>query len=680
MGIDVSQFVQAFLEESFEGLDLMESELLDDEILDSSCNGERINTIFRAAHSIKGSAGTFGFGFVGEFTHGVETLLDRIRSGQRPLTEDARALLLEAVDRIRDMLIAARDKSPLDNEAIERTRKAIDAMLESEPGDAPAAAARESREKSAAPAESRWRIRFSPHRSLFATGNDPLRILGFLRDLGTLAIECDDSALPKLAELEPESCYLRWTLELEGPATEAQVREAFEWVEDQCDLEITRIDAPAADTSRDSEAAADASSLEGAADEPASTDAARAGRADQDRRRAADRRNDAGSIRVAVEKIDQLVNLVGELVISQAMLETIARTDFEDFDAVHLERLRQGLAQLERNTRELQEAVLGVRMIPINFVFSRLPRLVRDLASTLGKEVNLVLEGEDTELDKGVIEKLADPLTHMVRNAIDHGIEKPDARVRAGKPRAGTLKIRAAHQGGNIVIEVSDDGAGLNRERILAKAAERGLNVPENPSDREVWQLICTPGFSTAEKITDISGRGVGMDVVRQNIEAIKGRLEIDSTPGHGTRMTIRLPLTLAILDGMSVRVGDEIFIVPLTAILESLQPKADQVYTISGRGRVLNLRGDYVPLVSLSDVFHLPSSREQIEDGICVVVESAEDRAALFVDELIAQHQVVIKSLETNYRRVPGISGATILGDGRVALILDVDMLTQMH
>src|SRR5690606_15908458 len=328
MGIDVSQFVQAFLEESFEGLDLMESELLDDEILDSSCNGERINTIFRAAHSIKGSAGTFGFGFVGEFTHGVETLLDRIRSGQRPLTEDARALLLEAVDRIRDMLIAARDKSPLDNEAIERTRKAIDAMLESEPGDAPAAAARESREKSAAPAESRWRIGFSPHRSLFATGNDPLRILGFLRDLGTLAIECDDSALPKLAELEPESCYLRWTLELEGPATEAQVREAFEWVEDQCDLEITRIDAPAADTSRDSEAAADASSLEGAADEPASTDAARAGRADQDRHRAADRRNDAGSIRVAVEKIDQLVNLVGELVISQAMLETIARTDF----------------------------------------------------------------------------------------------------------------------------------------------------------------------------------------------------------------------------------------------------------------------------------------------------------------------------------------------------------------
>ncbi|HEX6993046.1 MAG TPA: chemotaxis protein CheA [Gammaproteobacteria bacterium] len=684
MSIDLSQFVQAFLDESFEGLDLMESELLDDEILDTSRNGERINTIFRAAHSIKGSAGTFGFGFVGEFTHGVETLLDQVRSGRRALTEEARALLLEAVDRIREMLIAARDGSPLDRDAVEQTRSAIGALLETEEGAATAAGdGTEKRAKASAPA--RWNIRFLPHRSLFATGNDPLRIFGYLRDLGTLELSCDDAALPALAELDPESCYLRWTLELTGPAAEAQVREAFEWVEDQCDLEVSRIDASAqraADASPGAAAATDASGAPAAtdADEPASADAAQAGRAGADRRRTADRRNDSGSIRVAVEKIDHLVNLVGELVISQAMLETIARADVDEFDAVHLERLRQGLAQLERNTRELQEAVLGVRMIPISFVFSRLPRVVRDLAARLGKEVDLVLEGEETELDKGVIEKLVDPLTHMVRNAIDHGIEKPDARERAGKPRAGTLKLRAAHQGGNIVIEISDDGAGLNRERILAKAAERGLPVPENPSDRDVWQLICKPGFSTAEQITDVSGRGVGMDVVRQNIESLNGRLEIDSTQGQGTRMTIRLPLTLAILDGMSVRVGDEIFIVPLTAILESLQPKPEQLYTISGRGRVLNLRGDYVPLLSLRDVFHLPSNREQAEDGIVVVVESAEDRAALFVDELIAQHQVVIKSLETNYRRVPGISGATILGDGRVALILDVDMLTQMH
>jgi len=675
MSIDLSQFVQAFLDESFEGLDLMESELLDDEILDTSRNGERINTIFRAAHSIKGSAGTFGFGFVSEFTHGVETLLDQVRGGRRELTEDARALLLEAVDRIREMLIAARDGSPLDRDAVEQTRHAIDALLATKSGAAAAAAGDGSAKQSAASGAARWRIRFSPHRSLLATGNDPLRIFGYLRDLGTLELRCDDSALPRFGELEPESCYLSWTLELTGPAREAQVREAFEWVEDQCDLEIGRIDAPAAASS--GAAATDVSSAD---DEPAATEPALAAGTRPDRRRTPDRRSDSGSIRVAVEKIDHLVNLVGELVISQAMLETIARADVDEFDVVHLERLRQGLAQLERNTRELQEAVLGVRMIPISFVFSRLPRVVRDLAARLGKEVDLVLEGEETELDKGVIEKLVDPLTHMVRNAIDHGIEKPDARERAGKPRAGTLKLRAAHQGGNIVIEISDDGAGLNRERILAKAAERGLPVPENPSDRDVWQLICKPGFSTAEQITDVSGRGVGMDVVRQNIESLNGRLEIDSTQGQGTRMTIRLPLTLAILDGMSVRVGDEIFIVPLTAILESLQPRPEQLYTISGRGRVLNLRGDYVPLVSLSDVFHLPSSGKQVEDGIVVVVESADDRAALCVDELIAQHQVVIKSLETNYRRVPGISGATILGDGRVALILDVDMLTQMH
>ena len=683
MSIDLSQFVQAFLDESFEGLDLMESELLDDGILDTSHNDERINAIFRAAHSIKGSAGTFGFGFVGEFTHGVETLLDQIRSGRRALTEEARALLLDAVDRIREMLIAARDGGEHDRDAVERTRNAIAALLDTEP--AAAAGAQDSSGERATPsAAARWRIRFAPHRSLFATGNDPLRILGFLRDLGTLEIRCDDSALPALAELDPESCYLRWTLELTGPVTEAQVREAFEWVEDQCDLEITSaLAAESADgAARDTEDEADASSVDVAGDapEPASPDAPGAGRTGTDRRRITDRRNDSGSIRVAVEKIDHLVNLVGELVISQAMLETIARSDLEEFDAVHLERLRQGLAQLERNTRELQEAVLGVRMIPISFAFSRFPRLVRDLAATLGKEVDLVLEGEETELDKGVIEKLVDPLTHMVRNAIDHGIEKPEARARAGKPRAGTLRLRAAHQGGNVVIEITDDGKGLDRERILAKAAERGLPVPENPSDRDVWQLICMPGFSTAEKITDVSGRGVGMDVVRQNIESLNGRLEIESVPGQGTRMTIRLPLTLAILDGMSVRVGDEIFIVPLTAILESLQPRPEQLYTISGRGRVLDLRGDYVPLLSLRDVFRLPSGRERIEDGIVVVVESAQDRAALFVDELIAQHQVVIKSLETNYRRVPGISGATIFGDGRVALILDVDMLTQMH
>ncbi|HEX6999714.1 MAG TPA: chemotaxis protein CheA [Gammaproteobacteria bacterium] len=666
MQIDVSQFVQAFLEESFEGLDLMERELLSQDLL-GSADHERINAIFRAAHSIKGSAGTFGFAAVGEFTHGVETLLDQIRAGSRPLTEEVRALLLEAVDRIREMLVAARDGSQHDADAAAQTRAAIAELLAAAPEDEaetgePAAPA------PTAPAagsghESRWRIEFRPHAELMTTGNDPLRIFGYLSELGALEVQCDAAALPPLAELNAEHCYLRWTLELRAAGlTEARVREAFEWVADACELAVTCLDpAPAAG--------------------PAAAEAAPAEQPGERRRRGpADRRADSSSIRVAVDKVDNLVNLVGELVISQAMLSTIAEAEPDDFDAVRVERLRQGLAQLERNTRELQEAVLSVRMMPISFVFSRFPRLVRDLAGTLGKKVELVVEGEDTELDRGVIEKLVDPLTHIVRNAVDHGIEPPELRERAGKPESGTLRLKAAHQGGNIVIEVSDDGKGLDRERILRKAAECGLSVPDNASDRDVWQLICTPGFSTAERITDISGRGVGMDVVKRNIESINGRLDIDSTPGAGTRMTIRLPLTLAILDGMSVRVGDEIFILPLTAILESLQPSREQLHTISGRGRVLRLRGEYLPLVRLSDVFNLPARHERDEDGIIVVVESAQDRAALAVDELIAQHQVVIKSLERNYRRVPGISGATIMGDGRVALILDVDMLTRIH
>lgn len=686
MSIDLSQFVQVFLDESFEGLDVMENELLDDGILDVAENHERINTIFRAAHSIKGSAGTFGFGSVGEFTHGVETLLDQVRSGQRPLTEEARAQLLEAVDRIREMLIAARDGTEVDGDAVERTRRAIQALLETDAAGAPEAdtqqtdTSAENAQANATAGCATWRIEFAPQASLLATGNDPLRIFSYLRDLGTLDVRCNDADLPAFEVLDAESCYLKWTLELRGPVDDAAVREAFEWVEDQCELVISRIDGPASDEEAVASESGDTDAITPSSDLDAAAESDAAAAAQTERRRTTDRRNESSSIRVAVEKIDTLVNLVGELVISQAMLETIGQAEPEDFDAAQLERLRQGLAQLERNTRELQDAVLSVRMIPINFVFSRFPRLVRDLASTLGKEVELVVEGEETELDKGMIEKLADPLTHIIRNAIDHGIEKPDDRVRASKRRSGTLKLRAAHQGGNIAIEITDDGAGLNRERILAKAAERGLSVPEHPSDRDVWQLISTPGFSTAEQITDVSGRGVGMDVVRQNIESINGRLEIESTPGQGTRFTIRLPLTLAILDGMSVRVGDEIFIVPLTAILESLQPQPEQLYTVTGRGRVLNLRGDYVPLVSLSDVFRVEGRHERVEDGIVVVVESAEERAALFVDELIAQHQVVIKSLETNYRRIPGISGATILGDGRVALILDVDMLTQMH
>jgi two-component system chemotaxis sensor kinase CheA len=380
------------------------------------------------------------------------------------------------------------------------------------------------------------------------------------------------------------------------------------------------------------------------------------------------------SIRVSVEKVDQMINLVGELVITQSMLAEIA----SHLDAVLHENLINGLALLERNTRELQESVMSVRMMPINFVFSRFPRLVRDLAGKLDKKVQLKMVGEGTELDKGLIEKISDPLTHLVRNSLDHGIEMPDERIAKGKDPQGTITLRAAHQGGNIVIQVVDDGAGLNRERILAKAHEKGIPVGDNMSDADVWQMIFAPGFSTAAVITDVSGRGVGMDVVKRNIEGLGGRVEIASKSGEGSTITIRLPLTLAILDGLSIAVGDQIYIVPLSFIIESLQPKAEDIKEISGQGQVIHVRGEYLPLIALHKVFGITPRVANPAEGILVLLEAEGKKVALFVDDLVGQHQVVIKSLETNYRKVVGVSGATIMGDGRVAMIMDVGALVK--
>ena len=385
--------------------------------------------------------------------------------------------------------------------------------------------------------------------------------------------------------------------------------------------------------------------------------------------------HEQNSIRVSVEKVDQLINLVGELVITQAMLAQTASSG----DAALGERLQFALAQFDRNTRELQEAAMSIRMMPISSVFNRFPRVVRDLAARLGKTVELQTSGETTELDRGLIEKIVDPLTHLVRNSLDHGIESAAERIAAGKPAAGSILLSASHQGGNIVIEVSDDGRGLSRERILAKARERGMAVPENPADNEVWNLIFEPGFSTAQAVTDVSGRGVGMDVVRSNIAALGGRVEIHSTTGVGTRMTVRLPLTLAILDGLSIACGEEMFILPLTCIVESMRPAAGAVRTVTGRGRVLQVRGEYLPVVALHEVLGIPGAQQREEDGIVVIVDAHDCRLALFADELVGQHQVVIKSLERNWRKVEGVSGATILGDGRVALILDAAELARM-
>jgi two-component system chemotaxis sensor kinase CheA len=384
---------------------------------------------------------------------------------------------------------------------------------------------------------------------------------------------------------------------------------------------------------------------------------------------------ESSSIRVSVEKTDQLINLVGELVITQAMLDQLG----SDIDITHNERMQRALGQLSRNTRQLQEAAMSLRMLPINQIFSRFPRLIRDLAGKLQKEVDLVMEGEHTELDKGLIEKLSDPLTHIVRNSIDHGIETMAERAAAGKPPRGQLRLRAFHQGGNIVIEVEDNGRGLNREKILAKASERGLPANPEMSDAEVWQLIFEPGFSTAEAVTDISGRGVGMDVVRRNIAEMSGRVDLESSAGHGSRVTIRLPLTLAILDGMLVEVGDETYVIPLASIVESLQPAAASVSSIGGSGQVVKVRDEYVPLVVLYEIFNIRPRFTRAADAIVVLLESVNGVFALQVDALAGQSQIVIKSLESNYRRVPGFFGATILGSGHVAMILDIDTLLRM-
>ena len=382
------------------------------------------------------------------------------------------------------------------------------------------------------------------------------------------------------------------------------------------------------------------------------------------------------SIRVSVEKVDQLINLMGEIVITQAMLMQATQDD----ESLRNERLQNSLHQFERNTQDLQEAVMAIRMMPISFVFSRFPRMVHDLAFKLNKQVELKTVGDATELDKGLIEKIADPLTHLVRNSLDHGIESPEKRIEVGKEPRGTITLRAFHQGGNVLIVVSDDGAGLNRARILQKAVERGLQHTENMSDQDICGLIMEPGFSTAEAITDLSGRGVGMDVVKRNITDLGGRVELESAEGYGTRVTIRLPLTLAILDGLSVAVGGETYIIPLNAILESLPGSAADIKAVSNGQLVVKVREEYIPIVALHQVFHVATKITDPHQGILVLLEGDGKKIALFVDELISQHQVVLKSLESNYRKVPCVSGATIMGDGRVALILDVAALVRTN
>ena len=671
--MDMKEIHDIFFEESEEGIDVMESGLLGLE--PGNADPELINTIFRAAHSIKGGAATFGFTAISEFTHGVETLLDQLRSNQRAVSEDLIEVLLGAVDCVRGMLAALKDDAELDLNSVTECQEKINALLGSAPVTSAAEPVAGTDEAMAQkPGVKTWDIEFRPDANIFKTGNEPIRIFRELESLGKLNVFAELAEDVEFDSVDPENCYCGWVLELEADVDAEAIEAAFEWVKEQCDLKI-HCRNPQADATADTGAVESANTVAQLEPPKSESNAAKPTAAPA----AASR--DSGSIRVNIDKIDALLNLVGELVITQSML---ARFGENGGERGANSGLRDGLMVLERHTRELQESAMQIRMLPISSSFSRFKRLVRDISSKLGKKVELVLSGEDTELDKTVLEKMSDPLVHLVRNSLDHGIEMPEQRLAAGKPEVGTLKLSAYHEGGSIVIEVEDDGAGLNAKRIHQIAIERGVvSETEQLSEEQIHHLIFQPGFSTAEAVSDLSGRGVGMDVVRRNIADLGGRIDIHSEQGKGSCLKIRLPLTLAILDGQLVRVGDDVYIFSLRSIVETVLVPPNQIKRLAGGSVVYRLREDYIPVVRLRERFNLncsaPRKTYLESDGeLMVVVESDGKRLGLFVDELLDQQQVVIKSLEENYMPVTGLAGATILGDGNVAMIIDVPGLVR--
>ena len=637
MTFDMSQFLATFYEESFEGLDIMETELLALDVGEADL--ETINTIFRAAHSIKGGSGTFGLHDVANFTHVMETLLDEMRDGKRDVTQNGVTILLESVDVLREMLSALQAEDSLDVERISIVKQKLDDLLAggSEETSSPSAVVETAIEPTDANVGgSGWVINFRPHLEMLQTGNDPVRMFRELNALGELKTEIDLSQLPEFLMMEPENCSLSWTLTLLGDINKSDIEEVFDWVEDECDLTISPLEA----TSTENPTVGD-SSVADLTNETVTADAptdvvsiASPNTKSKDKPVAAKAKRKAttesSSIRVSIDKVDELINMVGELVITQSMLSQLGEE--EDFGEAEIEKLKSGLMQLERNTREMQENVMRIRMLPISFVFQRFPRLVHDLSAQLDKKIELILSGESTELDKTVMEKIGDPLVHLVRNSLDHGIEQPEVRVASGKPETGAIHLNAYHEGGNIVIEITDDGAGLNLEKILSKAKSSGIvNDNDNLSEEEIADLIFRPGFSTADVVSDVSGRGVGMDVVRRNIRALGGTVDVKTQAGKGSVFTIRLPLTLAILDGQSVVVGDEVYIVPLVAIIESVQVDTSLVSGITGQAEVYRLRDEYIPIVKLCDVFNVDPLHDNMEDGLLVVVE-AEGKKSCFI------------------------------------------------
>ena len=676
MTIDMSQFFQVFFDEADELLAEKEKLLLAVDV--SSPDPEDLNAIFRTAHSIKGGASTFGLNDMTEVTHVLESLLDKIRKGEMALTSEHVDAFLIAKDILKMQLDGHRLGTPVDQDAVADVRMLLQSLSQDTPTMPPPPLHVEVVDHGSVVFKSAYKIEFPK------LNEDDANAL--MAELGLLGkISRGDGSADKVE------------LHLQTNEGKDDIISICSFILNPDCLSITEEALPS-----DHDAAANAQSeedlgygffepldamfppLEGEAEKKETASSSQAivqpvVNPQVEKKIAVKKENDkshasqeASTIRVGIEKVDQLINLIGELVITQAMLEQ--RT--KDLDPIANERLLNSVAHLTRNTRDLQEAVMSIRMMPMDYVFSRFPRMVRDLATKLGKKVEFVTYGASTELDKGLIERIVDPLTHLVRNSIDHGIEMPAMRKQAGKSETGQLSLSAVHQGGNIVIEVSDDGGGLHREKILAKARQNGLSAPDSMTDAEVWQLIFAPGFSTAEIVTDVSGRGVGMDVVKRNITAMGGVVDIRSAKGFGTTIVISLPLTLAILDGMSIKLGEEIYILPLGFVVESMQPAKEDVKDVNGKGRVIKVRDEYLPLVPLYQRFDIAPKFIDPSDGIVVIVEVDGKKAALFVDDLVGQQQVVVKNIESNYKKIPGISGATILGDGGVAFILDVSAL----
>jgi two-component system chemotaxis sensor kinase CheA len=646
--VSMDRFRETYITECFELLADMEERLLS---LDpDNADTEQLNAIFRCAHSIKGGSGAFGLSYITNFTHVLEALLDTLREGKMLPTRDVVDTLLKSVDIVMQMVRAAQENTvpPADFGADLLTK--LQAFAGSTTPGASPATKKEAGEEQVV-SDRHYVIVFQPHETLFSTGNEPLLILRELARLGKMKVTPVLNRVPPLVDLNPVFCYLGWTIDLQTARPEEAIREAFEFVTDHCDLSITETVEPEAEKAQGKSSAA---AGEGASKAPP-----------------------AASIRVDLAKVDRLVNMVGELVITEAMLKAQTR----DLPVEKFAGLIRGIEDLSQHARELQEAVMSVRMQPVKSIFSRMPRIVHDLSLQLGKDIKMVTFGENTEVDKTVIEQLSDPLTHMIRNSADHGIETPEIRVKNGKSAQGTIELSAYHRGGRIIIEIKDDGAGLNREKVLKKAREKGLVAPDvTPGNEECDNLIFLPGFSTADVVSNVSGRGVGMDVVKRNIEGMGGTVRVTTEPGKGSLFTVSLPLTLAILDGMIVRVGTENYIIPITSIIETMRPKAQEVHHVEGHSDVINVRGEFISLVHLHRTFNIGGAQDDPSKALVVLVESGREKMGLVVDELIGQQQVVIKSLAANADPVKGISGATILGDGRVSLILEINELWQLH